>query len=80
MVTVQLYLFSDNGLSVSDNTVVTSHVIEETVATVLSSITGSLRIAANDGCSIDLINEARVREPIPNSGMVIQIMAIKIRR
>lgn len=58
---MQLYIFSDSGTTVEDNTVVTSHVITETVARVLSSITAELRVAANDGCSIEAINSAQVR-------------------
>lgn len=57
---VQVYAFSDAGTSVDTESTVTSDVIVATVATVLSSISASIRSAANDGCSIEAINEAQV--------------------
>ena len=58
---VQLYLFSDDGTEVSNTSTVTSETIDSTMATVLSSITGTIRAAAEDGCSIDVINAVSVR-------------------
>ena len=57
---LQLYLFSDSGTEVSDTETVTSSVITETIATVLSGITGIIRAGANDGCSLEIINTAQV--------------------
>ena len=60
MFCLQLYLFSDSGEEVDDQSVVTSDVIVETIATVLSAISGTIRAGADDGCSLEIINSAQV--------------------
>ena len=64
---VQLYLLSDAGTEVSNSSLVTSDIIDSTMATVLSNITGTLHAAAEDGCSIDVINAVQVRALPPGA-------------
>lgn len=57
---VQVLIFSDAGTEASETSTVTSHVIVETVANVLSSVAATIRAGADDGCSIDAISNAQV--------------------
>lgn len=58
----EIYIYSDSGSSVPEEeySQITSRVIVENIQTVLSSITGTIRAGAEDGCNIDVINEASV--------------------
>lgn len=58
---LQVSIGSTTGGSNSQTVTDLSHDIQETVEQVLAGITGTIRSGAQDGCSIDVINEAQVQ-------------------
>ena len=58
---MQLYLFSDAGTAVSDQTTVTSTAVETVIFNVLSNVTGILRAGVDGDCSLEVINTAQAR-------------------
>lgn len=60
---LQIYIYSDSGseVPVEEYSKITSDIIDAKIVTVLSSITGTIRAGAEEGCNIELINKASVR-------------------